>query len=445
MRKKIEKSKPNIILVVCDDLGYGDIGCFGSTRSNTPVLNQMAKEGIKLTDFHVVSPVCSPSRAGIMTGCYPQRVGLGRGESFCVLLPGDSIGINPEEVILPKVMKQSGYVTKMIGKWHLGDQPPFLPANNGFDSFFGLPYSNDMCYYHPALRVTFPPLPLMRQNEIIQKDPKQGSLNEEYIREATTFINENHDKPFFLYLAHMYVHWPFYPPQSFLESADGDRYRAEVEFIDWGMGEIRYALKQNNIQDNTIVIFTSDNGGVLQYGSNGPLRGQKGWIYEGGMRVPCIINWPGKIKSEEVIDSLTTTMDLLPTLATIIGVKLPKDKKIDGFDISEQLLARRRFPEGRVLCYYHDNVLLAIRKGDWKYIIPTNELFNLETDLGEKNNLVKDNPDKIDELLEIAEQYRTELGDGQRIGSGVRAPGKVEDPRLLFELDPSVDYTAEYE
>ncbi len=441
----VNTKKPNVILVLCDDLGYGDIGCFGSTRSKTPTLDQMAREGAKLTDFHVASPVCSPSRAGILTGCYPQRVGLGRGENFCVLLPGDRIGINPDEIIIPKIMKQSGYVTKMIGKWHLGDQPPFLPANNGFDSFFGLPYSNDMCYYHPDLKVTFPPLPLMRQNEIVGKDPRQGPLNEEYIAEATSFIETHHTHPFFLYLAHMYVHWPFYPPTSFLAKADNDKYRAEIEFIDWGMAQIFATLEKHGIKDNTLVIFTSDNGGVLRYGSNGPLRGQKGDIYEGGMRVPCLVRWPLEVRGGRIIDSLTTSMDFLPTLASIVGVKLDANHIVDGLDISAGLRNQQKFPKDRILCYYHENILRAIRKGDWKYIIQTNELFYLPNDIGEQKNLSQGNEAKIRELMELVEKYRAELGDGERIGEGVRPCGRVASPKKLFEVDESVYYTAEYE
>jgi arylsulfatase A-like enzyme len=440
-----KSNKPNIILVLCDDLGYGDIGCYGSSRSKTPILDQMAMNGIRMTDFHVVSPVCSPSRAGIMTGCYPQRVGLGRGEHFCVLLPGDPIGISKDETIIPEVLKKAGYATQMIGKWHLGDQPEFFPTNHGFDHFFGLPYSNDMCHYHPALNVKFPPLPLMEDEAVVDKDPSQGSLNEKYIHEAVNFIQNHSHQPFFLYLAHMYVHWPFYPPKAFLQNADGDRYKAEVEFIDWGMGQIQDTLRSNGLLENTLIVFMSDNGGVLQFGSNGHLRGQKGGIYEGGMRVPCIVSWPSVIQAGHTIDALTTAMDLLPTFAKFAGVELHLEKKIDGEDISKLWLEGTKSASERTLGYYHENRLLAIRKGDWKFVIPSNELFNLKTDESERINLVAQHPEIVLELSRLAEQFRSELGDGDRIGYGVRTPGRVESPTLLFPMEMDACLTAEYE
>ncbi len=442
--QSLRGTKPNIILVLCDDLGYGDIACFGSNQNMTPTLDHLQITGAKLTDFHVVSPVCSPSRAGLMTGCYPQRVGLGRGDHFCVLLPGDPIGINPEETIIPKALKTAGYRTHMIGKWHLGDQAPFLPTKNGFDTFFGLPYSNDMCYYHPDLHVKFPPLPLMREDEIIGKDPSQGNLNELYVKEAVALIERQDNAPFFLYFAHMYVHWPFYPPHSFLKQSKGNRYRAEVEFIDWAMEQMIAALNRVDKRKNTLIVFTSDNGGVLRYGSNGQLRGQKGDVYEGGVRVPCIVNWPGKISEGIIIDNLLTTMDLLPTFAHLAGVSISNDKKIDGENVTNVLIGVGP-KENRELIIYHDNILKAVRKGDWKLILNTKELFNLLDDPNEKNNQYSTNPDIVSDLMLLAQRYRNELGDGDKLGTSVRKPGRVDNPTTMFPLDEDSPLTAEYE
>lgn len=443
--KSVRGSKPNIIFVLCDDLGFGDLGCYGSTRSNTPVLDRLAKQGIKLNDFHVSSPVCSPSRASIMTGCYSQRIGLGKGENFVVLLPGDSIGISSEEETIPQVLKRAGYSTKMIGKWHLGDQPEFLPTRHGFDEYFGLPYSNDMCYFHPFLEMMFPPLPLMREDQVVETDPRQGFLNERYIDEATQYIEKHSHEPFFLYLAHMVVHWPFYPPHAFLHQADGDKYRAEIEYLDWGMKQIVQTLERQNLRDNTLIVFTSDNGGVLQFGSNGSLRGQKGDVYEGGMRVPCIVNWPSAIRGENDRSSMMTTMDLLPTFAALAGVELHPGRLIDGEDYSEILFGDQMIQMDRRMCYYHNNVLKAVRRGPWKLILATNELFHLMDDVSESVNRYGEFPEIVDQLLSLAEAYRDELGDGDRIGKGVRPPGRVDYPKTLIALEPNSPWTAEYE
>ena len=293
--------KPNVILINCDDLGYGDLGCYGSNLNRTPALDKLAKEGILFTNFYMASSVCTPSRGALLTGCYPKRIGFDKFDNIdgSVLFPGDSSGLNPNEITIANILKEVGYSTKIVGKWHCGDQPEFLPTKFGFDSYYGLPYSNDMgrndLGENPDKQKikeigNSPPLPLLRDENIVQEQPDQSSLTERYIEESVKYIRENKDKPFFLYLAHMHTHLPHYPPQVFIDNSNNGLYGAAVACIDWATNVIMHELMELRIDDNTIVIFTSDNGSLARMGgSNSPLRGTKSTCWEGGFRVPCIL------------------------------------------------------------------------------------------------------------------------------------------------------------
>lgn len=363
-------NKPNIVLIFCDDLGYGDISCYGSRVNRTPRLDRMAQEGMRFTDFYVASPVCSPSRAALMTGCYPKRIGLDSGHDFCVLLPGDPIGLHPEETTIAALLKSAGYATKMIGKWHLGDQPPFLPTRHGFDSYFGLPYSNDMLPDHSANnRFHFPPLPLVREEAVAEIDPNQASLTDRYTAEAMEFIQKSaaSGKPFFLYFSHMYVHEPIYTPMKYLSASNNGAYGAAVEHIDSTTGVLLDTLREVGIDEHTLIILTSDNGSNCRGGgSNAPLRGIKGTTWEGGMREPCIMRWLRVIPAGAICREITTTMDFLPTLAHLAAAHVPDDRAIDGHNISTLLLGETDARSPYEAFFYYgtgDHNLHAVRAG----------------------------------------------------------------------------------
>ncbi|MDP7134262.1 MAG: sulfatase-like hydrolase/transferase, partial [Planctomycetota bacterium] len=288
-------ARPNIILINCDDLGYGDLGCYGSEVNKTPALDRMAEEGMRFTDFYQASAVCSPSRGAMLTGCYPRRIGFGSFEGRWVLFPGQAVGLNQEEKTVASLLKEQGYATMLVGKWHCGDQPEFLPTRHGFDHYYGIPYSNDMG--RQAGREHYPPLPLMDDDAVIQEQPDQASITERYVERSVRFIRENRGQPFFLYFAHMYVHLPLYAPQRFLRQSENGSYGAAVECIDWAASVLFDEIKELGLDENTLIVFTSDNGsrGRDEGGSNSPLRAQKGTTWEGGQRVPCIVRWPGKV------------------------------------------------------------------------------------------------------------------------------------------------------
>ena len=436
--------QPNIILILCDDLGYGDVGCYGSLANRTPRLDRIAAEGMRLTDFHVASPVCSPSRAALMTGCYPKRIGLDSGHEFCVLLPGDPIGLHPDEVTFATLLKSAGYATKMIGKWHLGDQPPFLPTHHGFDSYFGLPYSNDMLpEYFLCDRHHFPPLPLMRDDEVMEVDPNQASLTDRYAAEADRFVRRcaGVGQPFLLYLAHMYVHVPIHAPMKYLVQSLNGPYGAAVEHVDFITGFLLDTLAELHIDSDTLVVFTSDNGSECrQGGSNGPLRGTKGTTWEGGMREPCIIHWPGTVPGGTVCAQPVTAMDLLPTFAALAGVEPPPDRTIDGADIASLLVGEScEFLADRPFFYYGtgNHTLEAVRAGRWKLHLCRDELYDLESDLGEKRNIIAGHPEIVSALTRIADGCRADLGDAAAgiAGGGCRNAGRVADPKTLTRLE----------
>lgn len=447
--------QPNIILINCDDLGYGDLESYGSTRNNTPHLNRLASEGMRFTNFYSSSALCSPSRAAMMTGCMPPRISFGNLEGRGVLFPGDPVGLSPDEMTLPRMLKNAGYATKLVGKWHCGDQHEFLPTRHGFDSYFGIPYSNDMGR-QGKLRSGYPPLPLMRDEEVWQQQPDQRGLTERYVDESLRFMDENHDKPFFLYLAHMYVHVPLFVPQVFMENSRNGAYGGAVECIDWALGALMHKLKQLSLDENTLMIFTSDNGSRArdEGGSNAPLRGHKAQTWEGGQRVPCIMRWPGEIPAGLTCDAITRQIDLFPTICSLLGLANPQAEThpIDGVDISSLMKDPAAPPPNDMFVYYMGHHLCAVRKGDWKlhfaqgdFGMSSNEftaLYNLKDDVGEEHNVHDEHPEVVAELTQLAHEIREDIGD-ERLGitgANRRPIGRVDNPKPLCDYDESHPY-----
>jgi arylsulfatase A len=446
--------KPNIILINCDDLGYGDLGCYGSKINKTPAIDRLANTGVRFTDFYAASSLCSPSRGGMLTGCYPRRIGFDKFEPGheWVLFPGDSIGLNPEEVTIAGVLKNAGYNTCMVGKWHCGDQPEFLPTRFGFDSYYGLPYSNDMGRSivdegeQKQRFLNHPPLPLIDGEQVIEEQPDQTTLTERYIERCIKFIRENRENPFFLYLAHMHVHLPHNTPERFRVRSGNGPYGAAVECVDWATDCIMHELDELDISENTIIIFTSDNGSLTRFGgSNSPLRGTKNSCWEGGFRVPCIISWPQKIDRKNINRDMVTSMDLLPTLARIAGGSIPQDRIIDGIDITEAIKGGKGTEE-RSFFYYTLGGLCAVRNGKWKYFTGSpyysEALYNLEEDISEQKNILEVHPEIAARLKHIMDRCRQDLGDDLNgaAGENCRPAGKVDDPKTLTEYDPSHPY-----
>ena len=446
--KSIENEKqPNVILINCDDLGYGDLGCYGSTNNATPVLDNFAREGMRFTDFYMASPVCSPSRGAMLTGCYPPRIGFGSFEGAWVLFPGQAVGLNPEEITIAKQLRQAGYATKLVGKWHCGDQKDFLPTRHGFDSYYGLPYSNDMGIQYPA--DIYPPLPLMRDEEVIQQQPDQASLTERYVEESVRFIRDNAARPFFLYLAHMHVHVPIYVPNRFLKESQNGRYGAAVASIDWATGVLMHELKALGLDENTLIIFTSDNGSRCngEGGSNGELRGTKGSTWDGGLRTPCMMRWPKRIPAGVVCKELISSLDFFPTLSRFAGAAMPADRIIDGKDISPLLLGENHVSPRNEFFYYMLNNLEAVRDKRWKLHFrkgkeQIQELYDLVADPGETRNLYASNPDVVKALSEAADACRIDIGDDSTgvIGRNIRLIGRVEHADTLTHYDPDHPY-----
>ncbi|MWW23237.1 sulfatase-like hydrolase/transferase [Algibacter wandonensis] len=455
-------TKPNVIIVFIDDEGYGDVGVYGATGFQTPHVDKMASEGMRFTNFYAAQPVCSASRAGIMTGCYPNRVGING-----ALFPFHNTGLNSDEYTIAEMFKDQGYATACIGKWHLGWQKEFLPLQHGFDEFIGLPYSNDIWPYSSQTgerlpkdkgRGKLPDLPLIEGNKTISyitSFEDQDNLTTMYTEKSVEFINKNADKPFFLYLPHSMGHIPLGVSDKFKGKSEQGMYGDVMMEIDWSVGEITKALKKNNIEDNTIVIFTSDNGPWLSFGnhagSSGGLKEGKLSSWEGGQRVPFIIRYPNKIPAGTVCNKLGCAIDLLPTLAAMSKGKLSKNK-IDGVDISS--LFKGDFtsdPRETILYYYGKNNLNGVRKGNWKLILPHTyksyqndigndrkngkrknvvitepQLFDMTRDPGEQYNVIATYPEKEKELMKVVEYARRELGDlnvGLAKGTGNRAAG----------------------
>jgi arylsulfatase A-like enzyme len=440
---------PNFVVIFTDDQGYGDVGCYGATGFETPNLDRMAREGIRFTDFYVAQAVCSASRTALLTGCYPNRVGI-----LGALGPASKIGIHADERTIADVLKPKGYATAIYGKWHLGHHPPFLPTRHGFDDYLGLPYSNDMYPKHPTTK--FPDLPLIEGEKIIELNPDQSKLTTLYTERAVGFIEKNKDRPFFLYVPHAMPHVPLHVSDKFKGKSKLGLYGDVMMEIDWSVGQILQALKNNGIDDKTLVMFTCDNGPWMSYGNHagsaGPLREGKGTSWEGGVREPFIARWPGKIPAGQVCHELAATIDMLPTLAGLAGAELPKHK-IDGLDIWPLLAAQpgAKTPH-EAYYYYWDRHLQAIRSGPWKLHFahqyrtlagrPGGQdgkpveysqaqtplaLYDLEHDAGETTNVADKHPDVVEQLKKLAEAAREDMGDSatKRQGKGVRPAGSI--------------------
>ena len=462
------KPKPvNIIVVFIDDMGYGDLGCYGATGYSTPNLDRMASKGIRFTNFVSAQAVCSASRAGIMTGCYPNRVGISG-----ALNPDSKIGLNPNEETIPEILKQQHYKTAAIGKWHLGHLKEFLPMQQGFDEYLGLPYSNDMWPVNydgtpitkesKGRKYGYPPLPLIEGNEKIREMKTfddQSELTTMYTERAVKFINRNKKEPFFLYLAHSMCHVPLAVSSKFKGKSQQGLFGDVIMEIDWSVGEIMKALDENGLTKHTLVIFTADNGPWLNFGNHagsaGGLREGKGASFEGGQRVPCIMKWPGHIPEGAICNKLASTIDLLPTLAAITQSDLPK-KKIDGVNILPLMLGDvNANPRETFLYYYRKNSLEGIRKGNWKLVFThpgrtyhgfepgkdgfpggTNEnfpfeegLYDLRRDPGEQYDVKAFHPEIVAELKKLADEAREDLGDDLtgNPGKNRREPGGIKN------------------
>jgi len=437
---------PNFVVIFIDDMGYGDIEPFGSTLNHTPHLSRMAKEGMTLTSFYVAAPVCTPSRAALMTGCYPKRVGLDRGSWGVVLLPKDAHGLNSNEVTVAEVLKRAGYATGCFGKWHLGDQPQFLPTRHGFDTYVGIPYSNDMWPENPRAKRWkngVCPLPVLRGEkvvDVVETMDDQAQLCKRFTDEAVRFIRDNRDRPFFCYLPHAFVHHPRAARQAFLEKAKNpDKVTgAQIEEVDSSVGQILQTLRDLDLAENTLVLFTSDNGGARGC-INKPLRGGKGTPWEGGMREPTTAWWPGRVPAGTVCDAVATTMDVLPTLAALAGTKPPADRIIDGHDIRPLLFGQpgAASPWDAFL-YYQTNRLRAVRSGQWK-LFADGRLYDLDADIGETTNVAKQHPDVVARLRAHLDKARADLGDGNTPGANCRPVGLVENPRYLVPPSDAPD------
>jgi len=409
---------PNIVIVFTDDLGYGDLSSYGNPAIHTPHLDKLAANGVKLTQFYVASPVCSPSRAALLTGCYPKRVSMHKH----VIFPQYDYGLHTDEITIADMLKAKGYATGMFGKWHLGHRPGLMPTDQGFDTYFGVPYSNDMSTFHRGENHNYKcNLPLMRGYEVLEWEPDQRLLTKQCTEEAVSFIEKNKDQPFFVYLPHPMPHIPLYASEDFVGNSPRGLYGDVIEEIDWSVGQIVAKLEALDLLDNTLVIFSSDNGPWLQFkadgGSAGPLRDGKGTNWEGGQRVPMIAHWPGHIPAGTVCRDLTTTMDLLPTIAAITGATL-SDRKIDGVNILSSLTQ----PEGETtparetfLYYTSRGELAGIRRGDEKLLFAGQDakggpyLFNVAVDISEQWNLAPDQPDRVAELKKLAEEMDAEI------------------------------------
>ena len=422
----------------------------------------MAGEGVRFTDFYSASPLCSPSRAALLTGCYPRRVGFGSFEGQGVLFPGQRVGLDPEETTIASMLKSRGYATRIIGKWHCGDQPEFLPTRHGFDGYYGIPYSNDMG--RQAGQFEWPPLPLMRDEEVVEQQPDQASVTSRYVEDAVRFIRANRAEPFFLYFAHMYVHLPIYVPERFLGDSRNGPYGGAVAAIDWSVGVILAELEACGIDEDTIVLFTSDNGSRADFGpSNGHLRGRKGTTWEGGQREPLIVRWPGTVAPGRVCTGLLSMIDILPTIAALTAgspsggaspadAAPPVNRTIDGVDASALLLDPDADSPRKHFYYYSGDTLCAVREDGWKLHVnrggePVCELYNLESDPGETMVCTSDFPSVVLQLRRRCDEARNDIGDAATGAVGnVRPIGRVAEARPLTAYDPAHPYyMAEYD
>ncbi len=461
------RDRPNVVIIFTDDQGYGDLGCYGATGFATPNIDRLARQGMRFTDFYVAQAVCSASRAALLTGCYSNRVGI-----LGALAPWYDIGINADETTIAEMLKPRGYVCGIFGKWHLGHQQQFLPLQNGFDEYFGLPYSNDMWpvgfdgqpvdpdnpgEYARLLR--YPPLPLIEGNQTIgyiRTLSDQNTLTARYTSHAVDFIERHKDEPFFLYVPHSMPHVPLGVSDHFRGLSAQGKFGDVIMEIDWSVGRIMDTLDRLGLADNTLVIFASDNGPWLNFGNHagsaGPLREGKGTMWDGGARVPCIMRWPGHIAPGSECRQLAASIDIFPTIAAITGARLP-EHPIDGQSMLP-LLTGELGSHGRDhYFFYYGRELRAVRQGQWKLVFPHKyrsyvgvtpgrdgwpgkygegesglELYDLSRDIGEKNNVIDQHPDIVAQLSALAEIARADLGDAltKREGTGVRPPGHVD-------------------
>ena len=440
--------QPNVVVIFIDDMGYGDIGPFGATKQRTPHLDRMAKEGMKLTSFYA-TPVCSVSRAQMMTGCYGARVSVPG-----VYFPGQSVGLNPSEVTVAERLKEKGYATQMIGKWHLGDQPEFLPTRQGFDHYLGIPYSNDMLKKSAETKV--PVVPLLRDEKIAELMDGEGQrrMVELYTKEAVDFIGRNKDKPFYLYFAHNAVHTPIYPGAAFAGKSQNGRFGDWVEEVDWSVGQVLDALRSQGLDKDTLVVFTSDNGPWLTKGADGgsagPLRGGKGSTWEGGVRVPTLAWWPGRVPAGSVNDAVAATIDLLPTFVSLAGGTVPATPVIDGRDITPILLGQSKESAREAHYYFAGYNLQAVRQGRWKLAMspqpegmgkqeaktPTGmRLYDLDTEISEQTDVAAQHPEVVAKLKALADKISAEIGGKEPTAR--RPAGEVKGAKTLY---PTIDY-----
>ncbi len=465
-----DEARPNIVLLFADDLGYGDVGCFGSKDIKTPNIDRLAAEGTRFTSCYVAQAVCTASRAGLMTGCYPNRIGL-----FGALNHQSNVGIADSELLLPEICKQAGYATAILGKWHLGHRPQFLPAQHGFDEFLGIPYSNDNGPLHPIVK-GIPALPWIDGEKTVETDPDQSQFTRRLTDRALAFIERNKDRPFFLYVPHIMPHVPIFASEKFRGRSSRGLYGDVVEELDESVGEILAALGKHGLNERTLVIFLSDNGPFLSYGnhagSSGKLREGKLTTFEGGVRSPCVMRWPGKVPANKTCSEIISTIDFVPSVAKLIGIPL-SENRIDGMDIGPLVCGQVDASPRREFLYYAGDELQAVRSGPWKlhlaheYLSPAEprgkdgkpanfanlkpesmqqsglrgiasrhgylvkkieqSLFHLEDDLGETTDIAAKHPGMVEQLLKTAEAARDDLGDSltKRTGKNVRPSGKL--------------------
>ena len=439
---------PNVVVIFIDDMGYGDIGPFGATKQRTPHLDRMAKEGMKLTSFYA-TPVCSVSRAQMMTGCYGARVSVPG-----VYFPGQSVGLNPSEVTVAERLKEKGYATQMVGKWHLGDQPEFLPTRQGFDHYYGIPYSNDMLKKSAETKV--PVVPVLRDEKVAELMDGEGQrrLVELYTKEAVDFITRSKDQPFYLYFAHNAVHTPIWPGAAFAGKSQNGRFGDWVEEVDWSVGQVLDTLRAQGLDKDTLVVFTSDNGPWLTKGTDGgsagPLRGGKGSTWEGGVRVPTLAWWPGRVPAGSVNDAVAATIDLLPTFVSLAGGTVPATPVIDGRDITPILLGQSKESAREAHYYFASYDLQAVRQGRWKLALsPQPEgmgkqaaktaaglrLYDLDAEIGEQTDVAAQHPEVVAKLKALADKMAAEIGG--KTPTARRPAGEVKGAKTLY---PTADY-----
>jgi arylsulfatase A len=450
---------PNFVLILADDLGWGDIGVHGAAGFATPNIDRLASEGMRFTSFYAPNAACSPTRAAIMTGSYAPRVGIPH-----VLSPRSKRGLSPDEVTIAELLRGQGYATIAVGKWHLGDHPDFLPTAQGFDSYFGLPYSNDMSPVpannpRKGANLWYPPLPLIRDTTVVEREPDQTQLTRRYTEEIVGFLERNAERPFFAYLAYSLPHVPLWASEAFRGSTERGLYGDVVSEIDWSVGEILAALERLGIDDRTLVVFTSDNGPWLVFGNHagsaGPYREGKATTFEGGHRVPGIFRWPGRIRAGRTSDALVTGMDLLPTFTRLAGGAVPSDRVLDGHDIWPLVAGDADVSPYEEFFYYRGGQLQAVRSGNWKLHVPHTyptlvggeagrdgflgreaegsiglALFDLVADPAETTDVSAEYPDVVARLLARVAWARGDIGDAltEAVGVNARPPGMVEEP-----------------